>query len=197
MNRLRVPSVKKKWLWAVPVMVVVGLLIGGLALAGAAPITQRRASPEESLLKGLRPDKQAFVDRMVREQQAAARIPPAPADRARAPTPPPVPRTGPPPRGIIEDGQAPLPSRQLRVLNQWQDVIDGQLIHVYAGRSEADPAHGVIVVLTPGRSGGTYVTPTATGGLRIIREEGQVFTLAAANGETWSFNLSDRGLVRG
>ncbi|MCA1833294.1 MAG: hypothetical protein ABR548_00610 [Actinomycetota bacterium] len=103
--------------------------------------------------------------------------------------------------GIIDDGQAPLPGTEYVIENQWQDVVAGEHVNVYAGLS-LRASRGVLVVdttavdysdsITPG---GIYLAPEGTGSLRIIEAVGSKLIVLSASGAQFAFDVARRSLT--
>ncbi len=103
--------------------------------------------------------------------------------------------------GIIDSGQAPLPS-SFTIINQWHEVIAGEHVNVYAGGFRDDPDAGVVVVdVTPPdgtaarTDGGAYETPAARGAVRIIEAIGTRLILLSARGDRFAFDVTARAYV--
>ncbi len=105
------------------------------------------------------------------------------------------------PTGIIEEGQAPLPAAAITVKNQWQGVISGQYVQVYAGALPDDPAQGVVIVAVTSPtlepvSVQRFVTPSKAGAVRIVSEQDQRLTLHSASGVSSVFDLPSRAFLK-
>ena len=97
------------------------------------------------------------------------------------------------PSGIIESGQAPLPGELYVINNQWQEVVGGVHLSVYAGSEAQDPSQGVLIVMTTSLDLQTstgphiYLTPLHSGALRIVGSNSQRLTLTSTNGTQFVF----------
>src|SRR5436190_12576928 len=49
-------------------------------------------------------------------------------------------------RGIVASGLAPFSESAYRIVNQWQDVVGGEHVNVYAGQLGLSPRRGAVVV---------------------------------------------------
>jgi hypothetical protein len=159
------------------------VVVGAVAAAVALPLALATRSPE-----------------------VARRIPAAKrAEFERAAAPPGlrveksgVLRTGREPswrRGIVASGFAPFPESAYRIVNQWQDVIGGRHVNVYAGRLGSDARRGVVLVqhtairaASPGPATAS-IAPGESGTLRITRARGTVLELRSSRGGSYAFDV--------
>lgn len=131
----------------------------------------------------------ATVSVAVSQQQAQATATQPPA----AVTPP---RT----TGIVEAGGGPFSSAFFQASNRWQGEVNGVFTQVWAGHNPAGPAQGAVLAgttaadLTPAFSG-RIPTPRKAGAVRIVAVDGQRFTLRAADGSIFTFDLAARAFV--
>ena len=103
--------------------------------------------------------------------------------------------------GIIDSGLAPFPSSLYTIVNQWQDIVAGKHVNVYAGADANDPQQGLLVVQTTpldeseSSPPDVYRAADRVGSLEIVRAEGAVLTLQAGNGSTYRFVVATRQLA--
>jgi hypothetical protein len=113
--------------------------------------------------------------------------------------PAPAPGSG-PAHGIVESSQAPFPSGRYRIENQWQDLIDGHWVQVYAGSLYADPMRGVVVVVVSSADwssstlAATYEAGTV-GALKIVAAKGTTLSIRSSGGATLTFDARVRAFV--
>ena len=102
--------------------------------------------------------------------------------------------------GIIQSGLSPLPSEEFAVANQWQDVVGGIHVNVFAGASRKDTTQGVLVVMRTSANfvplGTTMVSvPSHTGALHIESASvSNVLTVQSTSGQSWVFNTEQVSL---
>lgn len=146
---------------------------------------------------------QEKIDVIQRQVQARAygRLHPAPKETPQSLQPPVVAPAQPTPTpltGILNDFSPPFPAAQFTVANMWQDVVNGRLVHVYAGARGDDPSQGAVIVQTDGVDGpaGNFdlATPVKAGAVRIVAANGTKLTLQAKNGATFMFDVLARTL---
>jgi hypothetical protein len=97
-------------------------------------------------------------------------------------------------RGIVASGLAPFTESAYRIVNQWQDMVGGWHVNVYAGRLGSDARGVVVVQRTPLRTASpgparAYVAAGAAGALRITRARGAVLELRSTGGERYLFDV--------
>jgi hypothetical protein len=111
----------------------------------------------------------------------------------------PAPGSG-PVHGIVENSQAPFPAGSYRIENQWQELIDGQWVQVYAGSLYADPREGVILVVVSSADWSsstlavTYKAGTV-GALKIVAAKGTTLSIQSSGGATLRFDARARAFV--
>lgn len=172
----------------------IGLITGGGVLGLRR--SSRAAAQNVSTVRALPADKQALFDRVEANRQVA---------RAHAPAE--DPGYIPPPSastvwrsGIIQSGLSPLPSEEFAITNQWQGVVDGIHVNVFAGASRTDGTQGVLVVMRTSASfvplGTTMVSvPTNTGALHIESASvSNVLTVQSTSGQSWVFSTEQVSL---
>lgn len=98
------------------------------------------------------------------------------------------------PTGIFETGQAPFSSSYARVVNQWQGVIDGAYVQVFAGALTSIPENGALIVVRTSFTNSplghqVYPAPGARGPLRLTSATGAVLEATSSMGESFSFDL--------
>ena len=104
--------------------------------------------------------------------------------------------------GIVESGRAPFSESQFVIENQWQDVVGGRHVNVYAGAEAGDPAQGVLVLQTSAPDGSASTpplvirTPQKHGALTLMRGGGML-TARAADGTAFSFDVARKQLRAG
>ena len=171
----------------VTLSVVATLTLGGGVYAVAAnlhqPLPPRKSAAE-------------FASRPV----AAKPIPPRAKDPSHKPPLPPT-LAGKPPRGIVENGQAPLPPRYA-IQNQWQAKEgDGDWVQVWAGSLRGDPKQGLLVEqqakhhFTQRETPRVIDAPYGSGPLKIASANGMTLHLVGgASGERFRFDARTRQL---
>ncbi len=186
-------------------LVLLGAL--GLSVLIAAPVVavaQNRPGPDYSKFP---PEKRALLeaqDRAIATAQAGPKPPKDPRDsKGNVPqAAPPPPRPGSQPRRlagagtIIETGLAPFPAQQFFGQNRWVETKGGNDVVVYAGADGEDPSQGVVVVQVTrnhaGIDGGAFPTPRKAGAVRVTGAQGEVLTLTATDGTTFTFDVASR-----
>ena len=104
--------------------------------------------------------------------------------------------------GVVESGLAPFPESMYVIANQWQAVVAGRHVNVYAGSLGFDLRQGVLVVAETGvgrvKTGRpvAYRAPGRTGALRITRARGMTLELRSPRGAVYVFDVRRRMLVR-
>jgi hypothetical protein len=94
--------------------------------------------------------------------------------------------------GISAGGPVPFSGADYQITNQWQELVDGMHVSVYAGAEGQDPAQGVLVVFATAsnfstQTAHTWLAPAHAGALRITAAHGHVLTLASASGTQFTF----------
>jgi hypothetical protein len=101
--------------------------------------------------------------------------------------------------GIVESGLAPLPSSRYTIENQWQSVVAGHHVNVYAGVASDEPETGVVILQTTSLDGrdsappAVYAVPGA-GPLRVTSAAADVLRLRGAHASL-SFDVGARRLA--
>jgi hypothetical protein len=98
------------------------------------------------------------------------------------------------PEGIFEDGE--FPSADYRFVNRWTGTVDGRHVTVYAGSYAADPARGLVLVMSVSRDltdveAREYPVP-GTGPLRIVAQRRLQLALTAEDGARMGFDVVTR-----
>jgi hypothetical protein len=101
------------------------------------------------------------------------------------------------PSGIFVNGQAPFPGSVYSFENQWQGMLNGVHVNVYAGSLRHDRQQGLLIMTTTSmdlqaRSSDIYFTPYKAGPLTILAQDGPALRLAGQSGARFVFNLSSR-----
>jgi hypothetical protein len=102
---------------------------------------------------------------------------------------------GKPLTGIIEDPSVDLPRTEYRILNAWQETINGRYVLVFAGYLTRDPTQGVLYIVrqvppdSKGPDSGIYLTPQKNGGVRITDARGFRLVLQAEDGAQFYFDV--------
>ena len=104
------------------------------------------------------------------------------------------------PSGIFQSSEAPFPSALYTIQNEWQDVVLGQHVQVYAGVLTAHPMQGVLIAQTVSMDLSTvkdmaYPGPVQDGPLHIVSVAGTKLTVASAHGQTFIFDVVTRSLT--
>lgn len=175
---------KGSWTNAAPLM---GLLLLGMAVIYGIAGNESFAATEKWLIQ------QGYED--LRKQPAPLAKPnPVAARPAASPDEP-------WPTGIFEEGQAPFPAAAVTVNNQWQGVVNGQYVQVYAGALPDAPAQGVVIVavttvdLQP-VSTQWIAAPANSGTLRLVAERNLQLTLESTRGLSFVFDVPSRKLLK-
>src|SRR5215208_765018 len=126
-------------------------------------------------------------------------IPPRAKDPSHKPPLPPS-MAEKPPQGIVETGQAPLPTRYA-IQNQWQARLgDGTWLQVWAGSLRDDPEQGLLVVqrvkhhFTQLEIPRVIDAPYGSGSLKIVSANGMTLHLVDASGGRFRFDARIRQL---
>jgi hypothetical protein len=144
----------------------------------------------------LPPEKQAILAEYEQMESALSRNP---APQNRTGVPPAELASDPEPEwttGIIEGHPAPFPQSRFHQQNQWQEVIGGLHVNVYAGSLGRDPFQGAVIVQRTGADlmhpapAQTFLTPQRAGAVRIISASGNVLTLRAETGDLFTFDAT-------
>lgn len=194
-------------------VVILALLLSGTAVmfalrlsvaaqAGSttlpAPIASSQAEfvPNVSTPIALPPAKQAILDRIQQLRQAGlGRVKSAIVELPPRTTPAPW------PSGIFESRQAPFPAALYTITNQWQDVVSGMHVQVYAGAETSALSQGLVVVRTISPDlrmvqTATYRTAISDGALHIVASHGDQLTLTATKGASFIFDVVSRTLTQ-
>lgn len=95
--------------------------------------------------------------------------------------------------GIVETNQAPFPADSYTISNQWQEVVGGKHLIVYAGSEGQDASQGLVIVMTWSLDLQTvtgphvYITRSHSGALRITGVSAQHLTLTSTSGVQFVF----------
>lgn len=141
------------------------------------------------------PTKQAFLDQVEATEVAAmTAIPPGSKDIKDVVRPTPAP--GNLPLGIIESGQAPLPSSLYKIENKWRGQLGSNYVTLYAGSLTEDPTQGVVFMqimtkdLKQVPGGGPFLTPAKAGPVRVIAAKGMHVSLGTrGSSQTFDFDV--------
>lgn len=113
----------------------------------------------------------------------------------------PLPSLEPPepwPTGIIDDSEVP-PRSGLVGENRWVGRVGGEQIAVFAGASERHPRQGLLIMLIQAPDYNVrfdeYLTPRASGSVRVIRADGLRLILESETGDTFTFDVENREFV--
>ena len=104
-------------------------------------------------------------------------------------------------RGVLATGLSPFPESAFVIENQWQELVTGRHVSVYAGSIGFDRTQGIVVVVetSPGgakaRRPSAYRTAARVGALRITRARGLTLELRAARGKRYVFDVLRRRLA--
>jgi hypothetical protein len=155
-------------------------------------VVQPIPAEREAIATQTEADRVAAVARLT-----ASPVPRAPVEQpkvgTRQMTPTPV-------AGIRDVQMSPFSSQEALVENQWQEVVSGELVVVYAGRLTQTPDQGFVAVQMGTRSSKTfslqrYLTPAQAGAVKIVDVNGLQLTLRAADGTTFAFDVPSRTFV--
>lgn len=167
------------------------VLVGTLTVVADAPLT-------DEAVKANMAAKLATEQRLASAQQAARNAPQPSGDPNRGAGVP-IGPASPLPTGIFTQGQPPFPPAQYTITSAWRGVVGVEYVMVYAGALSADPAQGVVVILTlavrhlgPGSPGGELRSPSRVGPLRIDSADGTVLHLVAPGGVAFTFDAARR-----
>jgi hypothetical protein len=197
--------------YLIPILIGLGIIVLTIllfkplsALAGVEEPTQtwpqssiqnlqaQLANPnlDPDLRQSLEEKLSAFQTQQAAQNRIQALAAPKPADPcALAPTPNPA---ADPPRatGILNEGAVPFPASQVTITNQWQEKLNGQWVHAYAGASVGAPQQGmVIITIEDSPAGGQFFTPDLNGPLTITAAENGRLTLVSNQGSTYYFDI--------
>lgn len=96
------------------------------------------------------------------------------------------------PSGIIQSGQVPFPGDVYNITNQWQEVVNGKHLSVYAGSEGQNASQGLLLVTTlslelhTSTGPGVYLAPSPIGALRITAANGQHLTLTSSTSQRFT-----------
>jgi hypothetical protein len=210
---MRLSSGQRNSIWLVVSGVVAVLILGfagvQLAIGARSSVAVGSASPAatsdwcQQLFPGFPAGypsaKRAFAERVVQRCEVGRQVPAATIPPNF--TPPPDKPSGAQTQwrsGIIPQGQGPVPFQggYYAITNQWQGLVDGMHVNVYAGsygEMGPAPAQGLVVVFTTSpdfsfQNEHTWVAPPHVGALRIVAASGHMLTLVATDGQRFTFN---------
>lgn len=175
--------------WLILVVSAIALSLLTIAIVKGAPARDSSTLP---------PAKQAILDRIEHVRQtAAAGYQPPPNPHF---TPQPGPTAAPWGTGIFNIPQGPFSADEYDILNQWQNIVNGMHVNVYAGAYEHEKAQGLLVVIltsldTTKVSGNVYTTATKVGALRITSADGSRLQLKSVQGSSFVFDAAARILT--
>ena len=203
---------KKSLVYMLVVIVVGGVFVAQQAFADP-PISlldqqiedlhlelERATSPE------MRQSLEAKLGILERQRMLRVSTPPAPKDRSgsestlQSEQEEQLPERT---RDIFED-QPPFHSSEAIITNQWQDQVNGEWVHVYAGALPENPLQGMVIVLVEpieatgtveSKPGGQYLTPTQSGAVTIVSAQGTLLTLETDHGKRFLFDAAVRAFV--
>jgi hypothetical protein len=81
--------------------------------------------------------------------------------------------------------------------NQWQNIVGGVHVNVYAGYDRQNPSVGLIVVQATSINGKRASAPIVfrvggyPGALRVVAAKGAVLTLESASGRAFTFDVAN------
>jgi hypothetical protein len=106
-----------------------------------------------------------------------------------------TPGTG-PAHGIVNNSQTPFPADEYVIQNQWQDLIGGQWVQVYAGSLYEDSSQGVVIVrISPADWSNSTIAGeyrVKGGSLRIVSASGSILVLQNPAGLHLKFDAGAR-----
>lgn len=170
------------------------------SFAPGIPVQAASSGSVTSSNSALPPGKQAFLSRQATAIAAAPQGPPptkGPPAALSAMNAPATPESG------IRDIQiSPFRAQEALIANRWQGTVAGTFVVVYAGRLTTPPDQGLVGVSvgtpgTPAFSLQQYPTPTKTGSVRIVAENGTLLTLMSDNGVIFTFDVGTRMFTQG
>jgi hypothetical protein len=98
---------------------------------------------------------------------------------------------------IIESSAAPPGEKNAVWINLWQEQGDSYAVGVYAGGVADDPTQGLVVWVRSGPApefsdvvSREILTPRRAGPVNVVAANGEVLTLLAADGTTFTFDAS-------
>ncbi len=202
---MQLHRIRRYQIGALPLLGVCAAIVLALKAPAAAQVGRSATDPTPTatsqiesmqvVAASLPPTKKAFLDRIERLREEGL-------SKAGSAVVEPAPHTTPQPwpSGIFERSQAPFPSMLYRISNQWQDIVGGVHVQVYAGEETATPSLGVVIVQTTSldlltSQDAVYQAPSMGGMLRIVAVHGSQLTLDAANGATFTFDVPTRSLA--
>ena len=101
------------------------------------------------------------------------------------------------PQGVIDSRQAPLPSSVYVLTNQYQAVVSGIVLHVYAGALRGDPTQGLLYVQVddPNHVGspireGALLIPGHTGLAKITAGSSSSVSFTTATGANGAYDAA-------
>jgi hypothetical protein len=145
----------------------------------------------------LPPEKKAILDHIAQlREQGRQGFQPVPDPKYRPPSDTPTPWRS----GIFESGNAPFPSSVYYIENQWQDVVEGEHVNVFAGEYTQDPSQGVVMLALTSLDGKALSvkespTPTKVGALKIVSANGFVLRLISTKGSSFTMDAATQTLT--
>lgn len=101
------------------------------------------------------------------------------------------------PQGVIDSRQAPLPSSVYVITNQYQAVVSGIVLHVYAGALRDDSTQGLLYVQVDDPNhvgsrihGGALLIPGRTGLAKITAGSGSSVSFTTAAGASGAYDAA-------
>ncbi len=97
--------------------------------------------------------------------------------------------------GVIDSGLAPLSGSVYDLKNQYQNLIAGRHVSIFAGALRSDPSQGIIVILNRGidpslvSSPQTYRIGNHQGAVQIVAAQGALLRLRASSGALFTFPI--------
>ena len=95
--------------------------------------------------------------------------------------------------GIFQTGLTPF--HGYTIVNQWQGMLGGDAVHVYAGSRSGDRRQGVLVVMAAHRdlswSAPQVIALGNTGPARIVGAMGSSLRIALPSGQSFTFQVPD------
>lgn len=102
--------------------------------------------------------------------------------------------------GIIDSGLAPFPAAMYQFENQWQEIVDGAHLKVYAGSLGKDRSQGIVVLQRISLDNRAEPPqeirgPAGAGPLRIVAADKDLLTLKSSNGSEFTLNVATATLT--
>lgn len=205
---MEINSRKRSTILIIATLIITSLIFTYLAWASSLQ-SNPPTDPEEREISELR---EALADRNLSDQmrhsleeklEIAQRVAtqrvmgrPASKDPDKIPTLVPVTQSR-PPTGIIDKIQGLFYSREVKIINIWQDFINGELVQVAAGALTNDSSQGIVIVrnLTTHIGDKFYEIPNQTGTVHVAEVLGDQLTLKTSTGEIYFFDVAELQLV--